>query len=393
MSTPPNLRGLGADRTLLLVNGRRLAPAGVEGAPTNPSINLLPGSLIERYELLLDGASSIYGSDAVAGVGNIILKKDFDGLELFARGDVNPQGSGEDYTISGSYGINSDRGFIGVGAEYDYRDSIRLRDRNFFQGCDTHYEVTQDGEIRRNGIADNAIVMARTPGVRTSESPCKVQSLVGRIFIPSTFFGSVYYQGANGNTGIPGFSESTDAFGDDVDRNGDGIRDVDFQEFNGNGLNPDQTFLSQQKLYNVAAFGEYTFSGDANITPFFEASYSREEIFSDNTGLAQIFPYVPASNPFNPCNINAPGGVDCPAADNAFLGGAFNPNVGISLPAQPIFAINGDRNNTDVVQEQYRGVLGVRGDLPFIAPSWSFEAAFVYSRAEGSSVRRGIRED
>ena len=67
-----DLRGLGADRTLLLVNGRRLAPAGVEGAPTNPSINLITSSLVARYDLLLDGASSVYGSDAIAGVGNII---------------------------------------------------------------------------------------------------------------------------------------------------------------------------------------------------------------------------------------------------------------------------------------------------------------------------------
>jgi iron complex outermembrane recepter protein len=72
-----NLRGLGADRTLILINGRRMAPAGVEGAPTNPSINLIPSSLVDRYDLLLDGASSIYGSDAIAGVVNVQLRKNF----------------------------------------------------------------------------------------------------------------------------------------------------------------------------------------------------------------------------------------------------------------------------------------------------------------------------
>ena len=56
-----NLRGLGADRTLLLLNGRRLAPSGVEGAPVNPSLNLIPSTLVDRYDLLLDGASSVYG--------------------------------------------------------------------------------------------------------------------------------------------------------------------------------------------------------------------------------------------------------------------------------------------------------------------------------------------
>ena len=94
-----NLRGLGADRTLLLIDGRRMAPAGVEGAPTNPSINLLPSSLIARYDLLLDGASSVYGSDAIAGVGNIILRKDIDSLEVYGSGNYNPHGGGNDWQV------------------------------------------------------------------------------------------------------------------------------------------------------------------------------------------------------------------------------------------------------------------------------------------------------
>ena len=68
-----DLRGLGAARTLVLVNGRRLAPLGVEGAPTQPSINSIPSILVENADLLLEGASSIYGSDAIAGVVNVTL--------------------------------------------------------------------------------------------------------------------------------------------------------------------------------------------------------------------------------------------------------------------------------------------------------------------------------
>ena len=399
-----NLRGLGADRTLLLVNGRRLAPAGVEGAPTNPSINLLPSSLIDRYDLLLDGASSVYGSDAVAGVGNIVLRKDFDGPELFASGNYNPNG-GNDFQVSGAYGFNTDRGFFGIGAEYAFRDEVKLRDRDFLAGCDTHYELGSDGSIRTLGVRDNAVVQNRTPGVSVSESPCKVSGISGRIFQPFARFGSVYFPGggnianfpANAAGDILNFGESTDAFGTDVDSNGDGIRDVDFQNVNTNAANLDQTFISQQKLYNVMAYGEYTFPGDANITPFFEANYSRAEVFSDNTGVPQIFPSVPGNNPFNPCNLAAPGGVDCRSSDNALLGltNGVAPalSTGFSLPTIPIFAIRGDRNNVDVTQEQYRGVFGIKGDLPFIAPSWTFEVAGTYSRSEGKSVRRGVRED
>ncbi|PZO72360.1 MAG: TonB-dependent receptor [Pelagerythrobacter marensis] len=395
-----NLRGLGADRTLLLINGRRLAPAGVEGAPTNPSINLLPGTLIEQYDLLLDGASSIYGSDAIAGVGNIILKKDFDGLELSARGNINPMGAGEDYTIGGAWGFNTDRAFFGIGAEYDFRDRIRLRDRDFFRGCDQHYEVDQNGNYYSIGLADNAVVRNASGGtVSVSENACKVDGISGRIFNGYTRFGSIYYQPGAGNVPLlTDFADSADAFGRQLDLNRDGIRDVDFQRVNTNGADETIEFLTQQRLYNVMAYGSYTFPGEANITPFFEANYSRAEVNSDNYGSAQIFPFVPDLNPFNPCNIATnPSGVDCRRADNllqARAGRPFTPlSTGFSTPVQPIVSIQGDRDNVESVLEQYRGVIGVKGDMPFLAPSWNFEIAGIYSRSVGRSTRLGIRED
>lgn len=390
-----NLRGLGADRTLLLLNGRRLAPSGVEGAPTNPSLNLIPATLVDRYDLLLDGASSVYGSDAVAGVGNLILRKDFDGLELQANGNINPEGGGDDYTVSAAWGFNTDRAFFGIGAEYAVRDEVKLRDRDFLSGCDTHREIDQDGNILTLGLRDNATVQNRTPGVSVSENECKISGISGRVFVPFTFLGSIYFPGNGNIANIPGlnFGESTNAFGVDLDTDGDGIRDVDFQNVNTNGANLDQTFISEQELINVFAYGEYTFPGEANITPYFEANYSRAEIDAPNTGIPQVFPSVPADNFFNPCNIASPNGTDCPAADNALQGGPFNPNVGFSLPAVPIFAIEGDRNNSSVTQEQYRGVLGVRGDLPFIGSTWTFDISGVYSNSVGKSNTTGIRED
>ena len=66
-----SLRGLSDARTLVMVNGRRMAPAGVEGAPTSPDISLIPSTMIQRVDILLDGASSVYGADAVAGVINM----------------------------------------------------------------------------------------------------------------------------------------------------------------------------------------------------------------------------------------------------------------------------------------------------------------------------------
>ena len=385
-----NLRGLGDERSLILINGRRMAPAGVEGAPTVPSINLLPSSLIDRYELLTDGASSVYGSDAMAGVANVILKKNFEGFELFASGDINPQGGGDDYTFSGSWGINNDRGFFGIGAEYQYTDTIRLGDRDFFRGCDKNYEIDQNGNIHTLGLADNAQVRNRTPGVRVSENECKVGSLSGRIFLPFATYGSIYFTPGSNNTGIPNFSENTFG-GREIDANRDGIRDVDFQNVNLNGAEPNAVFQSESKLISVMAFGEYTLPGEANITPFFEMNYSRSRSRADNSGSAQIFPTVPATNQFNPCNRSAPGGVDCRRAQNVTFGTTLS--TGFDLPVTPIIAVEGDRNNVNVTQEQYRGVLGVRGDLPFIGSGWDFEVTGVYSKAIGKSTRLGIRED
>ena len=79
-SATVNLRNLGADRTLVLVNGRRW----VSGLTGTVDLNTIPTAVIERIEVLKDGASSIYGSDAIAGVVNIITRSDFDGTEVSA---------------------------------------------------------------------------------------------------------------------------------------------------------------------------------------------------------------------------------------------------------------------------------------------------------------------
>jgi iron complex outermembrane receptor protein len=400
-----NLRGVGANRTLVLANGRRLAPAGVEGAPTSVSVNLIPASLVDRYDILTDGASSVYGSDAVAGVINVILRKDFDGLELQASGDINQQGEGEDYTLSGAWGFNTDRAVFGIGAEYRVREEVKLRDRDFLRGCSTNLEEDANGNIYRLGISDNQLIRSRSGGrVGASESECTVGGIVGRIFVPQTRMGSVYFpaNGVTANFPVDPVTGRTFNWGDnanfqgvDLDRNNDGVNDVDFQLVNTNGTPEElnRTFISGEELINVFAYGEYTFPGGANITPFFEAQYTRSEISNTGAGNPQLFPFVPAANPFSPCNfVNNPNGVDCIAVDRAQNGGSAVA-LGTRPSIQPIVSVRGDRSNFQVLQEQYRGVLGVRGDLPFIGSSWTFEVAGSYSKSEGKSSRLGIRED
>src|SRR5205809_5224459 len=88
-----DLRGLGPNRTLVLLNGRRAGPAGTRGGVSSFDLNVLPQSIISRVDILKTGASSIYGSDAVAGVVNLITKTDFDGIQVDAFGNFPIKGA------------------------------------------------------------------------------------------------------------------------------------------------------------------------------------------------------------------------------------------------------------------------------------------------------------
>jgi iron complex outermembrane receptor protein len=127
-----SLRGLGEDRTLVLVNGRRLAPfAGGNGASVN--INAIPLAAIERVEVLKDGASGVYGSDAVAGVVNFILTKDFQGIEVGATlGTPTGSGGGKSQraTLVGGFGDGS-KFNVTLSATLEKETALFAKDRSF----------------------------------------------------------------------------------------------------------------------------------------------------------------------------------------------------------------------------------------------------------------------
>jgi len=91
---------LGATRTLVLLNGRRVSPAGSRGSVGSADLNVLPSSIIDHIEILKDGASSIYGSDAVAGVINVITRKNIKGIILEGQYNATEGGGGEEQRYS-----------------------------------------------------------------------------------------------------------------------------------------------------------------------------------------------------------------------------------------------------------------------------------------------------
>ncbi|WP_170234966.1 TonB-dependent receptor plug domain-containing protein [Croceicoccus sediminis] len=123
-----NLRGLGAESTLTLLDGRRLPAAGTQSQFFDPSV--IPTMAISRLEVLADGSSGIYGSDAVGGVVNILLRKNFDGAE--AMGRVRLADGFEEYQLGAAIGKTWGTGSIMVAGEYNDRGALAARERDFY---------------------------------------------------------------------------------------------------------------------------------------------------------------------------------------------------------------------------------------------------------------------
>lgn len=121
-SATVSLRGLGSGRTLILVNGRRTAFG---------DLNSIPTSFVERVEVLRDGASTIYGSDAIAGVVNFITKTNFEGTEVSTQYDLTGKGDGETTKLAVTTGASSDKGNVVLSLEYTNRNPISQGDRDY----------------------------------------------------------------------------------------------------------------------------------------------------------------------------------------------------------------------------------------------------------------------
>ncbi len=344
-STSINLRGLNANRTLVLVNGRRLAPAGVEGAPSVADLGLIPGTLIDRVEILLDGASSVYGSDAVAGVTNVILRRDFDGLELDAFYSMPELGTGATQTYTATFGYNTDRGYVVFAGEFNQSDEITRGDRDsaFFEDfspntpqCELDIEIDEDGRLFQQ---------------------CS-STLSGFLF--GTGFGTaVIPTPGTTNIGIDGFSSTS------------------LDPFNFTGFGPAndpllrsfperdvQTFIPGQRRFAFYTAGEYDTGLYGDLTVFFEASFANRQ--SSARRFGQTVFDVPATYPLNPLGRNA---------------------IVVAL----------ERFGTDVEVEQVRATFGFKGDLPFMdygpMRDWEYELYGGYSRSNGFSDRRGIQNE
>ncbi|MCK5908714.1 MAG: TonB-dependent receptor plug domain-containing protein, partial [Caulobacter sp.] len=123
-----NLRGLGINRTLTLINGRRVVNGGT-GANSAPDLNMIPTAIIGRIDVLKDGASAIYGADAVAGVVNIVTRTNVEGLTVTGKYGVADEGDGAEYAIDGLWGMHSERGSVTAAITWQKTEAVNLASR------------------------------------------------------------------------------------------------------------------------------------------------------------------------------------------------------------------------------------------------------------------------
>jgi outer membrane receptor protein involved in Fe transport len=402
-----NLRGLGAERTLVLVNGRRLMP----GTPSTSAadINAIPAALIERVDVLTGGASSVYGADAVAGVVNFVLDTDFEGFKINANyGFYNHNNRASD-DVRGALDA---RGF-------GYPTGS-VTDGGTFDGTVAFGSSFGDGRGRVTAYVGyrkiDPVLQARRDYSACALSANTAAAVDG---------GSRLYSCGGSATSPQGTLFYYDDFDDLTDANGDGVADSltstigqfgpnrtllpGFTAFNFAPLN---YFQRPDERYTAGAFAEYEIS--SALKPY------AEFMFMDNRTVAQI---APSGNFGNTLSINCdnpllgPDQVAQICDDENLLvsplpGDAFfvTGNVAAEnqaridrglgeplLPTTPFDFIDPLTGNTynrafaqilrrnvegggrqdDLQHVSYRAVIGMKGD---ISPAWSYDASYQYGR-------------
>jgi outer membrane receptor protein involved in Fe transport len=152
-----DLRGLGTQRTLVLQNGRRHVGSDVLNNAVSPDVNTFPTDLIERVDVVTGGNSAIYGSDAIAGVVNFVLKRDYDGFQIRGQGGISKYGDAGSYYVSGLAGRNfaGGRGNVVLNLEYARQNEYFASGRPNLRNSQGFIVVDTDPSTATNGSDGN----------------------------------------------------------------------------------------------------------------------------------------------------------------------------------------------------------------------------------------------
>ncbi|RSV44503.1 TonB-dependent receptor [Sphingomonas sp. ABOLE] len=329
-----NLRNLGSSRTLVLIDGRRTL--GIAGSPA-VDVNNIPTDLVQRVEVVTGGASAVYGSEAIAGVVNFVLKNDFQGLRVRAQNTLSDKGDAarQYVSITGGQNFGGGRGNVTANFSYDNDHGLYSRDRSF----------SARDLPNRSAYASQGVFDVSGPN-QQSFTPNS----------PSTFtFGPGNnlkgYQGPN----IDGYN-----------RNGDRLLSVPVERYQGAVL-AHYDFSDAFKLY---AQGQYSRTN---------SNASLEPAAISNTGPSAALNFdgsayagIPISSPYVPAAIRAAAianGVD---------------TIQFLRRSNDIFS-RSNKNERDF----YRGVLGAKGQFT-AGTNWSYDIYYEHSESRDHTTAQSI---
>ena len=358
-----SLRSLGAARTLVLLNGRRLAPSGTSGSVVSTDLNVLPNAIVDRIEILKDGASSVYGSDAIAGVVNIITDKKVKGLTLDGGVSVPEVGQGVTKRIALVGGYNSDRISLAGSLEYYKRDILSF-DAHDYLRCQTDYIRSAPGQPLDSGSVIDP---------RTGQPKCYPTGPTGDSGVTVNTIGTSTRAGAAGGPGnaaigsfnrfrvnpsaggsVPGF-EGVNGGGS----SGLGNRDTVNEKFYNRSLNsPTENFSGYlQGEFKLNALGDAKLYFDGLFT---RRSSAQPTFFQAILDYRQGSPLIPAVLGFS--NI-----------------GATDQSGGFPVGVRVFSSRNYQSRQT---VDYYRIGGGIRGNLPYKDWTYDFYAGRSYTNGK-----------
>jgi len=358
-----SLRGLGANRTLVLLNGRRAGPSGTRGGVSSFDLSILPLSTIERVEVLKDGASSIYGSDAVAGVVNIITRRE-DGGTFDGYVSAPSSNGGEQTRLSASWGRDYERGGFRITADYNQQEELARGDRDYFN-CGNDYVFDPDTGARADVIDP-----------RTGTFKCRDLTW-GHIWIYDYGAGNIpggrrAQYDYDGNLGdfIPGYGPVTGVddlvtppgwFPTGYDRASSGVEQADhpFQDA--------ESLIPETELTTFYAEGDFQLSD--NVELYGEVLLNRRQTYVNS--YRQYWNYIYSGDWF--------GNGSQLSADAGWFGSQwFSPT--------PIT----DHNDSEVTVDYQRFLAGLRGEL---SNGWTWDTTVAYSTSDGDYWDQQIYND
>jgi iron complex outermembrane recepter protein len=354
-----DLRGLGSARTLVLVDGRRHLTGDFRTSAVD--LNIIPSTMIERIDAISGGASAVYGSEAIAGVVNIILKHEMDGFEIDVQGGMTGDSDGEEWKTSIGYGTQfaDGRGSFLVGAEWGKIDPIMQIDRDWaYPG------------VRRNTAVPAGTAQNVLPASRSTTMPTATFQLVG------------------GNNAATARSVSIA-----LDRSQVHVNSVDCRTAT---VAPT---CQDPHLFYTAAYNALQGGLDRRVA----RAYADFDLTDNLTAFTDLsFAKVDGEAIFQPSFSNSAGGGTMPIVlrgDNAYLNGSSPlaaqlrtqwTAAGLALTRTTTANVGkfweefGGRD-TLVSRDSYRAIAGLQGDFDMFGRGFSWDTYAQYSELEGTT--------